>query len=40
MGGAFETGSNRNFFTEIGFSEEEVDLRVLETFNTIFFGPD
>ena len=36
MAGAYETGVYRNIFKECGYSEEEIEKRVKETFETIF----
>ena len=38
--GAFETGTYRNVFAEYGYSEEEIEKRVQETFETIFHGSE
>ena len=38
--GAFETRSYRNVFVEAGYSPEEVDKKVNEVFEEVFFGPD
>ena len=40
MQGAFYTGTYRNLFAECGYSQEEIDRRVEDTFQTIFFGPE
>ena len=40
MQGAFYTGTYRNLFAECGHSQEEIDRRVEDTFQTIFFGPE
>ena len=38
MAGAYETKQYRNVFAEYGYSEEEIEKRVQETFETIFHG--
>lgn len=38
--GAFETGQYRNLFVEMGYSASEVDRKLDEVFNEVFFGPD
>ena len=38
--GAFETRKYRNVFVEAGYSPEEVDRKVNEVFEEVFFGPD
>ncbi len=40
MKGAFYTEKYENLFLKLGYSEEEINARVEETFNTIFFGSD
>ena len=40
MAGAYETGVYRNIFKECGYSEEEIEKRVKETFETIFYGSE
>ncbi|MDD6811287.1 MAG: glycosyl hydrolase family 8 [Lachnospiraceae bacterium] len=40
MAGAFQTGSYRNVFVEAGYSKEEVEKRLEETFQTMFYGTD
>lgn len=37
---AFETGVYRNVFKEIGYSEEEINKKIKESFNTVFYGSD
>lgn len=37
---AFHTGQYRNIFLELGHSEDEIQARVQQTFDTIFFGPE
>jgi oligosaccharide reducing-end xylanase len=37
--GAFYTGKYPNLFAEIGVSPEQVDAKIKETFNTMFFDP-
>lgn len=38
MAGAFSTGIYRNVFAECGYSKEEIEKRVQETFQTVFYG--
>ena len=38
MAGAFETGKYRNVFAEYGYPEAEIQRRVEQTFETIFYG--
>ena len=38
--GGFETGQYRNLFTEMGYSEAEVDAKVKEVFHDVFYGPN
>ena len=38
MAGAFETGKYRNVFAEYGYSEAEIQRRVEQTFEIIFYG--
>ncbi len=38
MKGAFYTEKYENLFLKLGYSEAEIDARVEETFNTMFFG--
>lgn len=40
MAGAYETKQYRNVFAEYGYSEEEIEKRVQETFETIFHGSE
>lgn len=40
MAGAYETGVYRNVFKECGYSEQEIEKRVKETFETIFYGSE
>lgn len=40
MAGAYKTGKYRNIFKEYGYPEEEIQKRVEDTFNTIFYGND
>ncbi|NLZ83479.1 MAG: xylanase [Clostridiales bacterium] len=39
-GGAFYSGVYPNLFLEIGISQEEIDKKIKDTFNTMFFDPD
>ena len=38
--GGFETGKYRNVFVEAGYSPKEVDAKLNEVFEEVFFGPD
>ena len=38
--GGFETREYRNVFVEAGYSPKEVDAKVNEVFEEVFFGPD
>lgn len=38
MKGAFDTGKYRNLFAEAGISQEEIDCKIKECFNTVFYG--
>lgn len=38
--GAFETGKYRNLFVEMGYGKKDVDAKVNEVFNDVFYGPD
>ena len=38
--GAFETRQYRNMFTEVGYTEAEVNNKLNEIFNNLFEGPD
>ncbi|GIO13720.1 hypothetical protein J19TS2_32750 [Cohnella xylanilytica] len=38
--GAYETGTYRNVFLELGYSEEEIAARVEETWKRLFEGPE
>ncbi|MGN0047566.1 MAG: glycosyl hydrolase family 8 [Bacteroides sp.] len=38
--GAFKTGKYRNLLAEMGHSQEEIDAKVQEVFDALFFGPD
>ncbi len=40
MAGAYETKQYRNVFAEYGYSEEEIEKRLQETFETIFHGSE
>lgn len=37
--GAFATGTYPNLFAELGITQEEIDRRVADTFETMFFDP-
>ncbi|MDE5585714.1 MAG: family 43 glycosylhydrolase, partial [Muribaculaceae bacterium] len=39
-GGAFSTGEYRNYFNELGHSEQEVSDKLNEIFEGIFYGPN
>ncbi|MBR1668443.1 MAG: glycoside hydrolase [Bacteroidaceae bacterium] len=38
--GAFETKKYRNLFVEMGYASEEVDAKLQEVFNDVFYGPN
>ena len=38
--GGFETKKYRNLFTEMGYGKKEVDKKLKEVFNDIFYGPN
>ncbi len=38
--GAFETKKYRNLFVEMGYSEKDVEAKVQEVFNDVFYGPN
>lgn len=38
--GAFKTGKYRNVFAEIGISNEDIDKKIKESFQTVFYGND
>lgn len=38
--GAFETKKYRNLFVEMGYSQKEVDAKVQEVFDEVFYGPN
>lgn len=40
MQGAFYTGKYRNLFMELGYREEEVEKKLEDAFQTIFYGPE
>ena len=40
MKGAFETGVYRNVFAEMVYTEEEIENKIKESFNTVFYGGD
>ena len=40
MGNAFKTGEYTNIFAELGYAQEEIDKRLNNDFNTVFFGPE
>ncbi|SDN67022.1 glycosyl hydrolase family 8 [Acetanaerobacterium elongatum] len=40
MGNAFYTGEYTNLFAQLGYSSQEIQNRVEECFNTIFFGSE
>ncbi|HBY72310.1 MAG TPA: xylanase, partial [Lachnospiraceae bacterium] len=39
MKGAFYTGEYRNIFKELGFTETEIEKKLEEAYQTIFYGP-
>ncbi len=38
--GAFTTGEYRNVFAELGYAPEEIQKKVEDTFQTMFYGPE
>ena len=38
--GAFYTGQYRNVFAELGHTQEEIENKVKEAFQTVFYGPE
>jgi oligosaccharide reducing-end xylanase len=40
MAGAFESGRYRNVFVEAGYSEQEIEHRLSEIFQTMFYGKE
>ncbi|MDD3063467.1 MAG: glycosyl hydrolase family 8 [Massilibacteroides sp.] len=38
--GAFETREYRNLFAEIGYKQADIDAKLKEVFDGVFFGPD
>lgn len=38
--GAFKTNSYRNVFAEMGYSEKEIDAKLKEVFDGVFYGPN
>ena len=38
--GAFETRQYRNLFAEMGYAQKDIDQKVSEVFNDVFFGPN
>lgn len=40
MKGTYHTGEYRNVFSELGYNHEEIDKRVEDTFQTMFYGSD
>lgn len=40
MKGSFYTGEYRNLFKELGYKEEDINKKVEEAYQTIFYGPD
>ena len=40
MAGAYETKQYRNVFEECGYTREEIEKRVQDTFQTIFYGSE
>ena len=40
MKGAFYTGEYRNVFAELGIAQEEIDQRIEETFQTMYYGSE
>lgn len=40
MKGAYETGVYRNVFAEMGYTHEEIDKKIRDSFDTVFFGSE
>jgi oligosaccharide reducing-end xylanase len=40
MPNAFKTGIYTNYFAELGYTQEQIDKRLNDAFETIFFGPE
>jgi oligosaccharide reducing-end xylanase len=40
MAGAYYTGNYRNVFAELGYSQEEINERLEDTFQTLFYGSE
>ena len=40
MAGAFDTGVYRNLFAEFGYQEEEINRRIEDAYQAIFYGPE
>ena len=40
MKGAFYTGEYRNLFKELGYKEDDINKKVEEAYQTIFYGPE
>ena len=38
--GAFYTGEYRNVFKEYGYDEKEINQKIEDAFQTIFYGPE
>ncbi|MBQ0022579.1 MAG: family 43 glycosylhydrolase [Prevotellaceae bacterium] len=38
--GGMETGKYRNLFAELGYSQEQIDAKLKELFDALFYGPD
>lgn len=38
--GAFRTHKYRNFFAEMGYTQDDIDAKLEEVFNGVFYGPD
>lgn len=38
--GAFETKSYRNYFAEVGYPQEEIEAKLNDIFQELFYGPD
>lgn len=38
--GAFYTGKYRNVFGELGYTEQEIDQKIADTWNKVFYGDD
>ena len=38
--GAFKTREYRNLFAEVGYKQDDIDAKLKEVFDGVFYGPD